>query len=611
MKIQPRQELLEIWRAMARASFQKGEWVWGGRDLANSISDAEQLLCLLAPATEVVAFRLDRPDETADDVLTHLRALGDSVEIPRLIIHVVREYLERYTDETGTPTFSGDSYFVSPDGGGAPTAQQRALQVVDSFSMSVTLMLATIGFGRVFRTVVRRDDILRDLAELEALASERLSAAMVGLLRSFTANVFDADSPEGRILCRTVNQTGLSERQILEALRIALRETSANLRALTIGSGQVTDLDNPNLLFECGWSWGIVKDAPVIETSEVVGQQRDGVAQPAPYLYFTVVALDAIEDLVSERTRLLGLLNEEQQRLARSLQIRWDIAQSYWSTIATFGDGRWPLEDIPWRTTDGVESDYLSLLVSSVAVQGLVRNRPREDLSRVGDVLDELAHRARITRRPFEFDPAVAMHAPGQEFDLVGSETADGPPLYWVVSDLAPLLLKRTMRVAALVPSIEQRGKLSNLADAAWEHLAKRRLTDGAAHGLWDQPAGAFPQVTKRHAQPSWYFTERVVQCLITAAGVISGRPLGSDQLTGYATDLLSEADHLYDQELLSGSTEAGPSMREVLRQVEANLRRARTIVHDRPGTAATLASEALRELDRLAVARQDTPGVI
>jgi hypothetical protein len=608
MKIQPRQQLLEIWRATARASFQKGAWTWGGRDLANSISDAEQLMCLLAPATEVTAFRLDRPDETAEDALSALRVLGDCVEIPRLIIRVVRDYLERYTDDAGAPVFSGGSYFDSLDKASEPTAQQQALAVVDSFSTSLTLTLATIGFVRTFRAVVRREEILRDLAKIEAMASVRLSAAMVGLLRSFTGNVFDADSEEGHNLCRTANQTGMPARRIVEELRSALRDTRAGLRDLTTGSGQVTDLDIPHRLFDCGWSWGIVKDAPMIETSEAVGEQRDGVAKPAPYLYFTVVALDAIEDLFSERTRLLGLLNEEQQRLARSLQIRWDLTQSYWSTIATFGDGRWPLEDLPWRTTDGVQSDYLSLLVTSFMVHDLPGRREFDaDHSRVGSALAELAGRARITRRPFGGDPATVTHVRGQVFELVGSEEAGGPPLGWTAPDFASLLLKRTLLLAGLVSGIEERARLLTLADDVWDHLARRRITGGAASGLWDEPSGVFTQITSRHELPSWYHTARVVQCLVTAAKVISGRPLSSERLTGYASDLLSEADHLYDQELLSGSTEAGPSMREALRNVDVYLRRARRIVHDRPGTAAALASEALRDLDRLAVARQDT----
>ena len=36
---------------------------------------------------------------------------------------------------------------------------------------------------------------------------------------------------------------------------------------------------------------------------------------------------------------ILGLLNEEQQRLSRALQLRWELTRSYWATMATFGDG--------------------------------------------------------------------------------------------------------------------------------------------------------------------------------------------------------------------------------------------------------------------------------
>jgi hypothetical protein len=610
MRIQPRQQLLEIWRATVRSSFPDGKWVWGGRDQVNSISDAEQLLCLMAPATEIESFKLDEPDQTADDVLAALRPLGDAVELPRAILRVVREYLARYTDESGTPIFSGGTYFVSPDKSAEPTAAQRSLDVVDSFSMSITLMLATLGFIKVFRQQVRRDDLLAEIAELEAMASKRLTAAMVGMLRSFSVYVYEYDSDPGRTLCRTVNQNGLPDRRIAESLRRELRRTLAGLRDITIGSGQSDELDNPNRLFECGWTWGIAKDAPEVETAEDIGEQRKGMAFNAPYLYFTVVALDAIEDLFSERTRLLGLLSEEQLQLSRYLQVRWDLTQSYWSTVASFGEGRWPLEDLPWQTTDGVQSDYLSLLVTSVVVQDLVRRRASGDLPRVGSVLDELADRGRITRRPFGSDPALDLHAPGQRFDLDGTEELGGPRLSWVVSDFAPLLLKRTMRVAGLVDSIENRERLLALADEVWDHLDARRITEASADGLWDQPSGVYRDIRTRYDKPSWYYTERVVQCLITTASVINSRPLNNRQLTDFVTYLLGEADHLYDQELLSLSIEAGPAIRQSLQQVRADLRRARNILHDRPATAVALASDALRKLDQLALARQDAPGV-
>lgn len=611
MRIQARQQLLEIWRATARSSFSAGEWKWGGRDPSNSISDAEQLLCLMMPATEIPSFKLDRPDEAAEDVLEALAPLGDSVEIPRRIIRIINDYLERYTDADGTPVFGG-SYFSARTADrrpAEPTTAQRDLDVVNSFAMSVMLTLATIGFLRAFRGVVRRDDILEEIQALETRASMRLSAAMVGLLRSFTVKVFDATSTEGQALCRTANQSGLPQRQVVEDLRRALRETIAGFREMTIGSGRVTDLDiNPNLLFECGWSWGVVSGAPIVRTSEEVGKQREGVAEDAPYLYFTVVALDAIANLFSERTRILGLLNEEQQRLSRALQVRWDLTQTFWSKIAIFGDDRWPLEDLPWRTTDGHETDYYTLLVTSITLQDLVvRRRSDEEIGRVGQVLTELANRGRITRRAYENDPGVQLHAPGLQIDLVSDgETGGRHDLAWVLTDFSPLLLKRTVRIAGLLSDTAQRKRLLDLADRIWEHLLSRRLREGSGRNLWDQPTEVFSLTTPPHQLQSWHYTQRVVECLVTAANVVSGRPVRSDRLYEQAQDRLIEAEHLFDQELLNGSTEGGPALKEALEKVRANLERARAIVNDRPGSADVLACDVLRLLDGLAAARSD-----
>jgi len=612
MRMQPRQQILEVWRATARSSVQDGKWVWGGRDRANSISDAEQLLCLMMPATAVESFAIDQPNATDDDVAGALRVLGDPVEIPRRLVRVLTEYMERYTDAEGTPIFAGDSYFRSADNDQEPTDAQTALDVVDSFAMSVTLTLATTGFLRVFKAQLRRADLLAEVEALEALASRRLTAAMVGLLRSFTVNVFDADSTYGRAMVLTANQSGQPARQVVESLRRALRQVSATLREVTIGSGAaaVLDLDNPNRLFECGWSWGTVRDAPeiVLEDETIdIGQQKVGVAEPAPYLYFTVVALDGITALFSERTRILGLLNEEQQRLARALQIRWDLTQQYWATIASFDPQRWPLEDIPWRTTDETENDYYSLLVSAVTVQELESRRGSDvDLERVGRVLEELANRGRVTRRPLQHDVALTLHSPGFSFELVGSDARGGPRLTWTASDFSPLLLKRTLQVAGLVRDTDLRGRLLAQADLVWDHLVQRRLTDGSGRDLWDQPSNVFPRLASSGETPSWYFSERVVECLVLAANLLRRSPLRSEPLSELAGELLNEADHLFDRELMGGGGDAGPALRHALQNARASLRRARQLLGDRPGTAYVLASDVLRELDRLAAARQN-----
>lgn len=605
MKLQPRQQLLEVWKAVSRASLQDGRWQWGGRDGSNSISDTEQLLTLMFPASELIGFRLDVPDETAEDVLDALSELGDSVEIPKRLIQVISEYLDTYTDETGRPLFAGGSYFKSSDPLQEPTKEQQALDVVDSFSMSVTLMLSVLGFLKVFRRSVRREELLQEILDVEARASKRLSAAMVNLLRSFTINVFEPGSIYGKALIRSVNQENLPERRVVDELRKQLAAVRAGLRDLTIGSGQV-DLDNPNLLFECGWSWGIVKDAPEVVTDLDVGPQPNGISPNLPYLYFTVIALTSVSDLFSERTRVLGLLDDDQQQLANALQRRWDLTQGYWSKLGMFGRGRWPLEDIPWRATDDIESDYFSLLVTAMVVENLMSSRASDTvLSRVAGVLDELAIRARITRRATVDDSAVTMHAPGLVYQLDDSD-ALGPQMHWLISDFSITLLKRAIGVASIARSTKMRERLLSLADEVWGHVSGRRHTKGPARGLWDQPANIFTDLVETETRPSWYFTARVVEYLVSAAKAIEAEPIRSPLLTDIAGDLLSEAEHLYDQEQLIWVAGSRQALQPKLRSIEANLGRARVIMRSRPGSAMALVTECLRDLELLSLAREN-----
>ncbi|GIH60760.1 SCO2524 family protein [Microbispora siamensis] len=611
MKLQPRQQLLELWEAAARASYRDGVWAWGGRDGSNSISDAEQLLCFMYPASELPGFRLDTPDETADDVLAALSVLGDSVEIPKLLLKVIGQYLRTYTADDGRPLFSGGSYFRSVDDETKVTPEQLQLDVVDSFSMSVTLALGTLGFLKVFRQSVRRESIRREIRELEDLASKRLSAAMAGLLRSFTVNAFDPGSTAGRALLRTVNQTGAPDRRVLDDLRRELRPVRAGLRDLTIGSGSQVDLDNENLLFECGWTWGIVKDAPDIVTPLDIGPQPKGVAADTPFLYFTVNALVGIADLFSARTRVLSLLNDDQITLAQAIQRRWDLTQSYWRTIATYGRGTWPLEDIPWRTVDEKESDYYSLGVTAMVVQSLVNNRAADvDLGRVAAVLEELAVRARIIRRAVPGDPPVLMHSPGVPINLHGSDVL-GPHLVWVVSDFAITLLKRTIWAASIAQNTRMRERLLALADQIWRHIMLRRHTDGPAAGLWDQPGNVFSDIQVRDEEPSWYFSERVVEFLVSAATSSGEPPLRSPQLVELALQMLGEAEHLLDQELVTRPLVGGQTIQPKLRSIQASLQRARAIVSDRPATAQALINDALLGLERLAAARDSASEAI
>lgn len=309
-----RQHLLDTWRAVVAESYVDGAWRWSPGERRSSISDAQQLLCLLLPAVEVPQLALDRPDDTATEVLEALRGVGDSVEIPRLLVRLAAEHLRAYESGDGMPVFTG-----ALEGA---TDEQAALELTEAYAVSVRLTLAVLGFVRVYRSTVSRRDLQEQCDEVDRLAGARLTAAMVGLLRSFAVSLFSDDSELGSELVRRHGPR----------FHDGLRSLIANFRTMTIGSGTVDPdfLERPGALFDCGWSWGVVRDAPMVETDAPMLIQQQGWASPDPDPWSTMLAVEAIQALYSERTRILGLLDEEQQRLSRALQLRLDQTCEYW-----------------------------------------------------------------------------------------------------------------------------------------------------------------------------------------------------------------------------------------------------------------------------------------
>jgi hypothetical protein len=628
VRIQPRRQILDIWRSVVRASFQDGKWQWGGRDDRNSISDAEQLLCLLYPATELTNLAVDRPDDMADDVAAALEPLGDPSEIPQRLVDVLLEYITTYTNADGQPDFSGGTYLRTSSYGAGPDASGpeelsddlRATSVVDSYSMSVTLCLATLGFVSVFKplTLMRRKTALSSKVEqLEQAYSKRLTCAMIGLLRSFVVNTVGTNDSAHTVMLNMMNQNGQLEEVVLKNLRDRLTRVRARLRDdVRIGVAGEVGLSDEDRLFECGWGWGIVRNSAAVPitlegtgfTEQPAISTQSGVADGRPYLYFTVVALDGINDLRSQRTRELGLLNDEQRRLNDALQLRGDMTQRYWATIARFGEAKWPLEDIPWQTSDGEESDYYSLLVSAVLVQDLQnREATDDDLNRLVLIFESLGQRGRITRRVVQDDPAVRMHVPGVQQRLGGTAEL-GQQLFWSVQDFAPLLLKRSVQSARLSANVNARDQLMRLAESTMDHLSMRRISQGTYEGLWDDPGKAlFPRGDRKPAEKaSWYLTERVIEALVSAARTFSDPPLRSVTVKSRALDMLHEADHLLNQEMLDADAEDTPIRKSELSAIESILARARQLLVQQPGTANALAQEALLRLDKLAVAHID-----
>lgn len=606
MQIQPRQNLLSIWQSVARHCYTDGVWDWGEWGGLSSVADAERLLCVLYPATEVPAFRLDAPDTTQPDVENSLKSVGDATEIPESLVKVLTEFMDKHRSGD-TPTFSGGYYFAAEDPDQELSKEQRALGVVDSFSMSVTLCLATLGFLKVYQSKTERSGTLQLIERLRQATSDRLTAAMVSLLRSFTVDVYEVDSPQGRALCRLLGQGRTPDRMVLQQFQERFRALRAVIReSVVLGVDVEEQLGNENRLFECGWSWGLVKGAPEVETAEPIGEQPAGVARAVPYLYFTVVALDGIQDLFSDRTLVLGLLNPEQQKLADALRLRWTITQQYWSGIARFSDDRWPLEDIPWRTTgQQLESEYFSLSVASILVHDLVRRRATDDdLTRTVGVMERLAERGRITSAVTRDDPAVLLHNPGVALPLQSDAPLD-PPMRWTMTDFSAQLLKRTIQLCALSRNIAAHDRLLRLAEQTLDHLWKRRIADGEGVGLWDNVHAAYPDSPARQGPLSWNITERVVECMVAAQGLYTQAPIRSPEPAALARALLSEATHLLGTEQMEQPAPIAKSREGAeLKGIEADLRRARALLDTQPGTSCALTLSVLGRLDALARAR-------
>jgi hypothetical protein len=634
MRIKPRAQILDVWSSMLAASYDKSAGIkWASENEPNSITDAEQLLCLIHPMNEIEAFALWDQESIQPDVASALAPLGGVRNIPRSVTDMALAYFTRHTAEDGQPRFTGASSFRTfGDEKREITEEQRGFEVVDSYSMSLTLCLAVLAFATSRETAEHNSDYRQKLTALRQAASLRLTAAMTGLLRSFVVNAVDPDSKPDQVMLSMLQQPNLTDDALRGRVAIRFRRLRAQLHSDLRLSVPEASKPEEDQLFECGWTWGVAEDARPVgfvqepPESDEVGPNdgefvkldiaaRSGVADTRPYLYFTVVALDGLIDLFARRTRALNLFNGTQQRLAEALQVRWELTQRYWSTVARFDRERWPLEDIPWRTSDGEESDYYSLLVTSVLLQDLINRTATEyDLNKAITILEDLAARGRITRRMTNHDLAMHMHSPGVPMRLMGSErTEDDPLLAWYRYDFTPLLLKRACQGFQLTNNVQARERLMDLAEAAMDQLESRRIKSGRAAGLWDDVTGLTPEGRTSVAdgapavtRPSWYFTERVIESLVTAATGYEQNTPRSDRMLDHLVRLVNEADHLYNQELMATDVNDRSQLRTGLDEIELLIAQARDIAERQTGTAIALALRALSLLDGLAQGRQD-----
>lgn len=610
--IEPRRRLLEVWSAVGDFAFADRKWRWQGRTTSNSISDAEQLLCVLLPATAVPALRLADPNETSEDAKFALRKLGSEAQIPRTIIEVLEDYVGRYTTPDGFPTFSGGSAFLPWVPGEKLTPEQRDLDLLVSFTTSVSLCLSGLEFLQDYVRTTARGTWMARATELQKHVNNRLTAALTGLIRGFITSPVELDTPEGGNLMRILDQEETGEAQvIIDEFNQRMGPVRGRLSEARLGVLQAPEIiEDESTLFELGWTWGIAKGSPRVTLQDEAATAAlpfgDGVALPAPFLYFTVMALDAIEQLTRDRTRVLGLLNPAQDRLATALGLRRDLTQIYWSRLARFTEKRWPLEDLPWRTLDDTENDYYSLMVSAVVTQDLrLRTASESDLQRLEPLLSELAARARITRRPLRDDPVLGLHDPGFKLELTGSEEL-GPSMSIQLPDFAPVLFKRCTQLAELTINPRSRDALIGLATQTWNHLAQRRIEGGKANGLWDDPARSFTGMRGHHDDPLWSMNARIVDALVSSASALTLRSAHNDLLSDTAAAMVSEAEFLLNQQQMTTPALNYSPMQRGLEEIRAALQRARSLIDQQPSTAIAICVTAVTQLDKNTLAREN-----
>ena len=579
MPLRPNHEIEQFWRAVARYSFRDGSFVWGSPATGNAISDAEQLLAILFPATSLHRFRLDVPDETVDEVLEPLRLVGDRFTVPRRLLRAQTDYLTRYRDAEQRPIFPAGTYLTPA---GPPD------DIVESYAIGLRLSLASIGFARVYRTSVADSDARAEAGRLEDLASTRLTAAMVGLLRSFAVQTFDNDSASDRRLRRLIAQEHRDESAVLAEFRSRLAEIRVSLyEEVTIGSRAPDEARAArDARFACGWSWGVITDTPEIEVEMAGVAQPAGTAARVPDLYFTWTALQAISELFSQRTRLLALLGEDQQRLARALQLRSDLTLAYWSRLATFGDHQWPVERLPWRGISGEESDYDSLLVTAMTMTEVGARTGNTDIAfgYLLRVFARLAARHRIVRPPHA-DPPGTVSLTGHRIPL--AKTTLGPATTYHAADFTTVLFNAVVHAAAATPNDQLRTDLTDLGELIWSHLpSETPRNDRSGLVRFGMPSAT---------GPDWHNVLRLSDGMTVAAATAGGagpavRPLG------FVHQLLDDADAAVDTLNAAGEAEWATQRGEI----EVRLKRARRLADQHPARAAALLYQVIGALDPL-----------
>ena len=618
---EPKEHLGAVLDMWSRQFLAADERVWGDarnpdEPGANCILDSEILLIFLS-VIKLPDFHFDSrsyADEDVSDDGTVYRVLKEAypkltyTEWNERVREVLQVYFERNTAEDGTPTFSSDSYLKARLG---VDAQKSGIETVDAYSFSLTVSLYV---KELADRLMQTDREKKAWARIGELASTRISASMRGLLASFAVLEMPTDIWE--------KNSGLRwpENEAAGNPRADKRLTGVRKRLDAMGyepqrHGQFSNAKKD--AFEIGWSWGPLHvDAIKTQDASLTkwAKSLSLTAERAPYLYFTINALDGIADLKDTGAESGGVLNSEQLAMAATLRAMADMTSDYWLAVTTVDDdegpGGWAIETIPWKTSDAAASPYWNLFLARQIL--LFGNLTEKDIARFATLAERLGEAARITTPPYppETDSAVeSIHFPGLAVNLIAEEFAgeEGVCVFeWSSFDFAPQLLKLVAQLVAKTsdPSTQQR--LYRLSNRIWRHL-EARVIRGLGGACWDNMLDVFEEMEtpafdednvraklalpfrKEDGVNSWYMTERVVEALISMASAEDSKPKPSAELQRLATLLSQEV-----QWHITSKTKNAQRKMELREQ----LRRTEDLIEDSPGEALARLFKIIREVD-------------
>ena len=548
----------EIWRLNNESPLPR-DYLWKdddnpetGDQLVSPILAGESLLSFLLPLLsidEYSPFGVRRSSEDYDDDINDIREITKylsytpdepDIKPPPIdqplserhfiaIFEVISRYYELTMTSDGAYRCTGGSYFTFSETAEPRGSELEKATVVDAFSMGLSVSLRVLFLTHKVLSLdppaSDDSDKLKDLCRrAERNAKGQLKICLAGLERSFVvahvANERWEALEDGRYTWDDL--ASLPEIQHIEEQLIGLGHASVK----------------PNRHFECGWTWGSIH-------SEQHEGAENSLPEGAPYLYFTWTALAAIGDLTDERLQIEALLDYEDYPAVTRLKRLAELTINYWSLLAAQIDkrtGRARVLSVPWITTDGDRSPYYTLYVLGIIYGNLsLRTLP---ISATLETLEELAQRARITTR-FLFEHGRSeevvrdLHRPGKYLNLgLKSKMRDGKNrIYskWRIYDYSPLLLKVCAQVRYETSTYGDRNRVNQLIDALLRHLELRQLqpinlgltgdpgddqnTVQAAfeqrYGIWDNFA-KFDKSTEQAQTRNWYFTQRVIEALVT-----------------------------------------------------------------------------------------------